>query len=157
MLLLDEPIFKEVLNRLYKPESEFDSFKRAFFDKLRDRKEYLIKRLVKTQVEEKLKHSVIDDKHNKTKDEIKACVHTIFCTLDIDALWAECDKKLTDIISCEDYKEGLRYCCLEHNEVLVGVGKPFVSDYATIALGVLRDNKELSTEIRSKYFPEIQV
>lgn len=156
MLLLDEFIFKEVLNRLYKPESAFDSFKSAFFDKLRDRKEHLIKRLVKTQVEEKLKYSVIDDKHNKTKDEIKECVRTIFCTLDIDVLWAECDRKLTDIINCKDYEEGLRYCCLEHNEVLVGVGKPFVSDYATIALGVLSDSKELSTQIRSKYFPEIQ-
>lgn len=156
MLLLDEFIFKEVLNRLYKQESAFDSFKSAFFDKLRDRKEHLIKRLVKTQVEEKLKYSVIDDKHNKTKDEIKECVRTIFCTLDIDVLWAECDRKLTDIINCKDYEEGLRYCCLEHNEVLVGVGKPFVSDYATIALGVLSDSKELSTQIRSKYFPEIQ-
>ena len=155
MLLLDEAIFKKVLHQIYKPETEFEAFKVAFFNKLNERKQHIVKRLVKTQIDEKLRSSIIDDKNNKTKDEIKANLENIFNGLDVDALWTACDAKITDIIARKDYEEALRYCCLEHTEIIVGVGKRFVNDYATIALGVLGENQELSSHIRTKYFSEI--
>ena len=49
------------------------------------------------------------------------------------------------------------YCCLEHTEVIVGVGTRFVSEYTTIALGVLGQDNELSEHIRTKYFSEINI
>ena len=56
------------------------------------------------------------------------------------------------MLSLQDYNAALKYCCLEHNEIIVGVGKPFVSDYATIALGVLKNDSELAQTIKEKYF-----
>lgn len=155
MLLLDEAIYKMVLKQIYKQETEFDAFKNAFFAKLDERKQHIIKRLVKTRIDEMLRNSIIDDKSNKTKEAIKVNVKDIFDKLDVDALWDDCDKKITEIINQKYYDEALRYCCLEHTEVLVGVGKRFVSDYSTIALGVLRENEALSACIRKKYFSEI--
>lgn len=155
MLLLDEAIFKKVLAHLYKPASVFEGFKTAFFSKLEERKQYIIKRLVKTQIDEKLRSSIIDDKNNKTKDEIKTNLSAIFAGLNVDTLWTNCENKITDIISHKNYEEALRYCCLEHTEVLVGVGKRFVSDYSTIALGVLSEDAQLAAHIRAKYFSEI--
>ena len=155
MLLLDEMVFKKVLNQVYKPETEFDRFKVAFFNKLNERKEHIIKRLVKTQIDEKLRSSIIDDKNNKTKDEIKNNLNNIFSSLDVENLWNVCDAKITDIITREDYERALCYCCLEHTEIIVGVTKRFVNDYAAIALGVLGENKELSAQIKTKYFSDI--
>ena len=146
MLLLDEAIFKRVLARFYKTEAEFTSFKDAFFKKLSERKPHIIRRLVKTQ---------IDDKTNKTQGELKTNLESIFNSIDVDNLWASCDAKITDIISLQDYDASLKYCCLEHNEVIVGVGKPFVTDYATIALGVLKDDVELASLIKTKYFSSL--
>lgn len=157
MLLLDEAIFKKVLTHLYKPVSDFDAFKNAFFAKLNERKQHIVKRLVKTQIDEKLRSSIIDDKNNKTKEAIKANLSSIFDNLDVDAIWTECETKITNIIDRKDYEEALRYCCLEHTEVLIGVGKRFVSDYATIALGVLSDDTQLSSSIKAKYFSEINM
>ena len=157
MLLLDEAIFKKVLRQIFKPENVFDEFKTAFFGKLNERKQYIIKRLVKTQIDEKLRGSIIDDKNNKTKDEIKTNLANIFGNIDVDILWNDCDTKITDIISRKDYDEALRYCCLEHTEVIVGVGKRFVNDYATIALGVLGSDSELCEYIRKKYLSEVNV
>lgn len=152
MLLLDEMIFKKVLTQIYKEEMEFIAFKTAFFAKLAERKQHIIKRLVKTQIDEKLKSSVIDDKTNKTKEELKGNLSSIFGSLDVDILWTTCDTKITDIITRQDYDAALKYCCLEHTEVIVGVGKPFVTDYATIALGVLKDDATLAAAIKAKYF-----
>ncbi|PKL04246.1 MAG: hypothetical protein CVV54_07035 [Synergistetes bacterium HGW-Synergistetes-1] len=152
MLLLDEAVFKKVLVRMFKPEIEFDAFQTAFFTKLTERKQYIIKRLVKTQIDEKLKSSVIDDKTNKTQAELKANLLTIFGGFDVDKLWEICDKKITDIIAQRDYDMALKYCCLEHTEVIVGVGKQFVTDYATIALGVLKEDATLAASIKTKYF-----
>lgn len=152
MLLLDEAIFKRVLEQIYKEPTTFEVFKTAFFKKLTERKQHIIKRLVKTQVDEKLKSSVIDDKTNKTKEELKANLSSIFGGLDVDALWSACDTKIADIIERQDYDAALQYCCLEHTEVIVGVGKPFVTDYATIALGVLKDDVALAAAIKTKYF-----
>ena len=72
MLLLDEAIFKKVLAHLYKPASDFDAFKNVFFAKLSERKQHIVKRLVKNQIDERLRSSITDDKNNKTKEAIKA-------------------------------------------------------------------------------------
>ena len=155
MLLLDEAIFRKVLNRLYKPEPDFEAFKNAFFTKLDERKEHIVKRLVKAKIDEKLKSSIIDDKNNKTKDTIKNNLSNIFDSLNVDTIWSECETKVTNIINRKDYDEGLRYCCLEHNEIILGVGKRFVNEYATVAVGVLGDDTQLADIIKAKYFSEI--
>jgi hypothetical protein len=157
MLLLDEAIFKKVLAQIYKPETEFVAFKTAFFAKLTERKQHIIKRLVKTQIDEKLKSSVIDDKTNKTQEELKRNFSSIFGGIDVDILWATCDTKITDIITRQDYDAALKYCCLEHTEVIVGVGKPFVTDYVTIALGILKDDATLAVAIKPKYFADFDL
>jgi len=156
MLLLDEEIFKKVLLRIYKPESVFAAFRAKFFEKLTERKQHLIKRLVKTQVDEKLRGSIIDDKSNKTQQEFKANLTSIFNGIDIDTLWADADTKIADIIAQKDYNAALKCCCLGHDEVIVGVVNPFVNnDYVTIALGVLRDDRALATIVKNKYFADL--
>lgn len=157
MLLLDEMIFKKVLAHIYKAETDFEAYKTAFFAKLTERKQHIIKRLVKTQIDEKLKSSVIDDKTNKTQEELKENLSSIFGGLDVDILWTTCDTKITDIIARQDYDSALQYCCLEHTEVIVGVGKPFVTDYASIALGVLKDDVTLAAAIKVKYFADFDL
>lgn len=157
MLLLDEAIFKKVLVRIYKEETEFSDFKKTFFLKLAERKEHIIKRLVKIQIDEKLRKSVIDDKSNKTKQELKTNLSNIFNDINVDTLWASCNTKITDIITTQDYDAALKYCCLEHNEVIVGLGELFVTDYATIALGVLKDDPTLVGVIKEKYFAELDL
>ena len=57
MLLIDEEIFKKALERVFKQEYLFENFKQSLFCKLEERKSYIIKRLVKTQVDEKLRNS----------------------------------------------------------------------------------------------------
>lgn len=155
MLLLDEAIFKKVLCQIFADESKFEEFKNAFFKKINERKQHIVKRLVKTQIDEKLRSSIIDDKTNKTKEQIKSNLDSIFAELDVESLWNVCDAKISDIISRKDYDDALCYCCLEHNEVIVGVVNPFVKDYANLALGVLRKDKELASFIKTKYFSEI--
>lgn len=155
MLLLDEAIFRRVLYQIFENESKFIEFKNAFFKKINDRKQHIVKRLVKTQIDGKLRSSIIDDKTNKTKEQIKSNLDSIFAELDVESLWNACDAKLSDIISRKDYDEALCYCCLEHNEVIVGVVNPFVKDYANLALGVLKKDKELASFIKTKYFSEI--
>jgi hypothetical protein len=80
----------------------------------------------------KLKSSVIDDKANKTKEELKENLSSIFGGLDVGILWTTCDTKITDIITQQDYDAALLYCYLEHTEVIVGVGEPFATDYSTM-------------------------
>lgn len=157
MLLLDEAIFKKVLAQIYKEEAEFLAFKTAFFAKLTERKQHIIKRLVKTQIDEKLRSSVIDDRSNKTQQELKTNLASIFSGINVDTLWADCDAKITDIITHKNYDAALKYCCLEHTEVIIGVGKPFVTDYVTIALGVLKDDATLAAAIKTKYFADFDL
>ena len=152
MLLLDEIIFKKVLKQLFKPENDFSSFKDAFFRKICERKHHIIKRIVKTQIDEKLQTSIIDDRNNKTQSELAANLNQIFNEINVNTLWTECETKIDNMLSLQDYNAALKYCCLEHNEIIVGVGKPFVSDYATIALGVLKNDSELAQTIKEKYF-----
>jgi hypothetical protein len=154
MLLLDETIFKKVLAHQFKEEKEFTDFRTKFFVKLTERKEHIIKRLVKTQIDEKLNCSVIDDKNHKTQQELKENLESIFGDIDVDALWGTCDTKITGIIVQQDYDAALKYCCLEHTEVIGGITNKFVPDYANIALGVLKDDKELSEAIKEKHFAD---
>jgi energy-coupling factor transporter ATP-binding protein EcfA2 len=157
MLLLDEAIFKRVLSQLYKTDAEFTAFKTAFFSKIGERKQHIIKRLVKTQIDEKLHSSFIDDRTHMTQDELQSNLATIFSEVDVNALWAACDAKITEIVAQQDYDAALKCCCLEHNEVIVGVGKPFVNGYATIALGVLKDDTALAEAIKTKYFADFEL
>lgn len=157
MLLLDESIFKKVLAQVYKSEEVFENFKNAFFIKINERKNHIVKRIVKTRIDEKLRSSIIDDKTNKTKESIKMNLSCIFNSLDVDAMWQEYEEELTDIWEKRDYEKALRYCCLEHTEIIGGVTDRFVENYATIALGILRDDEQVSVFIREKYFPEIDM
>lgn len=157
MLLIDEEIFKKALERVFKQEYLFENFKQSLFCKLEERKSYIIKRLVKTQVDEKLRNAIIDDKHNKTKEDIKTNFSHIIEMIDIDKLWQENESKLTSIISNRNYDEALRICCLEHGEIISGLGNTVIPDYAAIALGVLRENEKLAVAIRKKYFPDISI
>lgn len=152
MLLIDEMIFKEALARVFKSVDQFYVFEKDFFTKLDERRDFIIKRLVKTQIDEILQHSVIDDKTNKTKEAMKANLETIIKKIDVDRLWQEYESNLTDIISHNKYEEALRICCLEHGEIISGLGNKIIPNYRSIALGVLRDNTQLAKAIRDKYF-----
>ena len=157
MLLIDEKIFKKALERVFKQESLFENFKQSLFCKLEERRSYIIRRLVKTQVDEKLRNAIIDDKHNKTKEDIKTNFSHIIEMIDIDKLWQENESKLLSIISNREYDEALKICCLEHGEIISGLGNTIIPDYAAIALGVLRENDNLAIAIRKKYFPNISI
>lgn len=156
MLLLDELIFRKVVERLFKEEETFNRFQDKFFEKLEERKQHIIKRCVKTLIDEKLHSSVLDDKGSKSQEGLKESLSNIFDGLDIDLLWSDCDQKLSDIIKRRDYDAALKYCCLEHREIIVGVTAPFVQNYSSIALGLLKENIGLAEEIKRKYFPEIE-
>ena len=71
--------------------------------------------------------------------------------------WDVSDEKISRIIDAKDYDAALKYCCLEHDEIIVGVCKPFVEDYPNIALGVLKDDNNLSEAIIKKYFSEFEI
>ena len=157
MLLLDELIFTKALKRVFKSVELFDEFKRDFFAKLKERKDIIIKRLVKTQIDERLKNTFIDDRANKTKEDIKTNLSDIMKRIDVDKLWEECEAYISCIIDEKKYEEALRYCCLEHGEILFGLGNKIIPDYSAIALGVLRENVQLANEIRQKYFGDIDL
>ncbi|MGF0000558.1 MULTISPECIES: AAA family ATPase [Desulfovibrio] len=155
MLLLDEFIFKAVLEHTFKEPQLFEQFKDEFFNKLNNRKEHIISRLVKTQVDDKLRSSVIDDKQHKTKEEIKDNLHKIFTKIDIDNIWNTCDEQVSNIIERKNYDEALKFCCLGHGEIINGIANRFVPRYSELALGLLGSNKNLANNIRNKYFPEL--
>lgn len=154
MLLLDEDIFKKVLEHQFMEMSKFIEFKNLFFNKLRSEKERIIKRIVKTQIDECLNSTIIDDKVNKTKDEIKGNLDSIFKSIDVDNLWSSCSSKIDDILNSENYQEALKYCSLEHSEIIGGLTNKIVSGYAAIAVGVLKE-PELRDKIKTKYFDKI--
>lgn len=155
MLLLDEFIFKAALDHIFKEAKLFEQFKTDFFKKLNDRKEHIISRLVKTQVDDKLRTSVIDDKQHKTKEGIKDNLHKIFTQIDIDNIWNTCDEQVNNIIERKNYDEALKFCCLGHGEIINGIANKFVPRYSELALGLLGNNKNLANNIRNKYFPEL--
>lgn len=155
MLLLDEEIFKKVLERQYKDANVFSEFKKLFFNKLNTEKKRIIKRMVKTQIDERLNNSFIDDKRNKTKKEIENNLDNIFKSIDVENIWLNCSRKMEEILEFNSYEKALRYCSLEHGEIVGGITNKFVPEYAIIALGVLKDY-ELSGKIKTKYFDRIQ-
>ncbi|MBO6193252.1 MAG: hypothetical protein J6O00_03625 [Clostridiales bacterium] len=112
---------------------------------------------MKTQVDEALKNVVIDDKTNKTKEDIKNNYLGIIQKIDIEKLWLDNESNVTSILNSRKYDEALKICCLEHGEVLSGLGNKIIPDYASIALGVLRNDSQLPKKIRNKYFPEINI
>ena len=156
MLLLDESIFEKVLKHLFRNGEEFNEYKKEFFRKINERKDYIIRRFVKTKVDGKLKKSVIDDKNNITKEEIRSNLCSIFKSIKLDDIWDKCEERINNIILNKNYEEAIRYCCLEHKEIIGGVVNKFVKDdYEKIALGLLTEDEELSSVIRDKYFSEI--
>lgn len=156
MLLLDEFIFKKVSKHFFKPEYEtFKSFKEDFFRKLYQRKEHIIKRFVKIKVEDRLHSIIINDKDSKTKEELTKECADIFKNINVEVIWNNFEKIFTQILEDEKYDEALRYCCLEHNEVLVGITNKYFKEYPEIALGLLNTDSELSKQIREKYFFDI--
>ena len=156
MLLLDEFIFKKLSKHFFKPEYEtFKSFKEDFFRKLYQRKEHIIKRFVKTKIEDRLHSIIINDKDSKTKEELTKECADIFKNINVEVIWNNFEKIFTQILEDEKYDEALRYCCLEHNEVLVGITNKYFKEYPEIALGLLNTDSELSKQIREKYFFDI--
>ncbi|MFI3170382.1 MAG: AAA family ATPase [Faecalibacterium sp.] len=152
MLLLDELIFKKALKHTFGNPAKFESFKSDFLKKLTSRKDAIIKRLVKTQIDETLHTSVLDDKKNRTKEELKSNLKSLIEQIDIDHLWASCDEKITTAIESRDYDAALRYCCLGHNEIIGGLANPIIPDYAKFALGLLKSDSTLASSIKAKYF-----
>lgn len=156
MILIDENIFKKVMLHNFiegnDVEEEFNSFKEKFFNKLIERKDFIIKRYVKTKVDDELHKSIIDDKSNKSKEELKENLEKIVNNIQIYKLWDIFDKKLTEIITNKDFDAALRYCCLEHSEILSGICNHWTKNYATLALGVLKNDISLLNIIKEKYF-----
>ena len=157
MLLIDERIFKKVLERTFKQEEVFESFREKFFNKMEERKNFLVRRYVKTILDEKIKTIRIDDKNNKTMEEIKNHLAASIESLDVGKLWKESEEIVSKVINGKDYDGCLRICCLEHREIIPGLTNIFVSDYANFATGLLREDKELAKHIRNKYFPDISL
>lgn len=157
MLLLDELIFKAALAHIFIDTQQFEEFKKAFFKKIESRKEHIISRIVKTKIDDKLRKSVINDRENKTKEEFKNNLIEIFSSIDIDNTWDRYTKKIDFIIEHKNYEEALRFCCLEHGEVINGIANKFIYNYSDIALGLLKNDKELSQKICIKYFPDLSI
>lgn len=157
MILIDEIIFKKVLNHVFKSEDVFDMFKDKFFQKLDERKEYLIRRIVKTKVDEKLHSSIIDDRTNQTKEALISNLNSIHSEIDIDGLWESTGAILTGIILNRDYDLALQCCCLEHKEIINGLCNQFIRDYADIALGILKYDKDTLNAIKEKYFSSYEL
>lgn len=155
MLLIDDVLFKKVLLHVFKRESLFEEFQNCFFKKIEERSQHIVRRLVKTRIDEKLNNSFIDDKSNKTKEDIKNSITKIVNDIDIDRIWQECETTINRIILQRNYDEALRFCCLEHGEIISGIGNIYVKDYPDIALGLLRTDDTISEHIRNKYFHEI--
>jgi len=155
MLLVDENVIRAVLNRAFKSEDEIEKYKDSFFRIIDERKQYIIKRLTKTIIDEKLNNTNIDDAENTTKEQFKTHLNSLFTSIDIDKIWDDCERKITRMINEKNYDEALRYCCLEHGEIVKGLGNRMVNDYMNIALGLIRTDSALSQSIRNKYFKDI--
>lgn len=155
MLLIDEAVFKAVLKHVYKDPVLFESFKEDLFNKINEKREIIVKRVVKTGIDERLNHTVISDKAFETKDNMKANLKSLFESFDVDEMWENIESKINDILSNRDYESALRFCCLEHNEVLAGICNRYVPEYVSLAIGLLRNDKHLANTIRGKYFQDI--
>ncbi|GHT83215.1 hypothetical protein FACS1894137_03770 [Spirochaetia bacterium] len=155
MLLLDESIFKAALAHMGKDLNVFTAYKTDFFNKIAADKNHIIKRIVKTLIDRKLKTTFIDDSRNRTKEEIAANLQSIYGSIDVDNLWQESETKIDTIIVTNNYDEAIKYCCLEHGAILRATTQKYLHDYASIALVALRINPPLITTIKGKYFSDI--
>ncbi|SCY77016.1 AAA family ATPase [Butyrivibrio sp. INlla14] len=155
MLMLDEVVFKAVLERRFKSASVFDEFKGEFFEKTRSEKERIVKRLVKAEIDGIITRTTIDDKANKTKEDFQNNLSAIYNSIDVDFLWSNYEGKIDAIVDGGDYTDALRICCLEHREIMPGLTNKFVSDYSDTALGIIRTDKNVQEQVKQKYFPDI--
>lgn len=155
MMLLDEDIFRKALERLYEGEDKFLEFQKDFFEKIHSKKEIIIKRFAKNRVENKLRFQIINDKMVKSKSDFCLEVKGIFENIDAESIWSECEDLIEDVLNKKDYQAALKYCCLQHNEVLNGIANQYVHDYRKLALSVLGNDAEFAEGIKKKYFPSI--
>ena len=157
MLLLDEEIFKKVLSRVYKEvEDEFEEFKVKFFSKIKDRKSFIVKRFVKNRIEERFHRFIIDDKKGEAKEELSEQMYNLIKGIDVCDIWDGCEKQIDQILMSNDYQMALKYCCLQHNEILKGEANSFVHDYSRMALCALKNDYELAERVKKKYIPDIE-
>lgn len=152
MLLIDEDIFQKSLEHIDEDKYRFNEFKDNFFKKIEKRKNYIIKRLVKLEIEDQFKKIVIDDKTNNTRESLKENFKNITQGIDSDTLWDEYDDIMTKILEDKDYDDARKYCCLEHKEVIGGIANRFIHNYEQIAFKVLRDNEDIKEQIKKNYF-----
>lgn len=152
MLLIDENIFKKVLEHTFLKAEFFEKFKEEFFKKLSKRKDFIITRIIKVIVDGKLHHLVIDDKKSKSIEEFEKNFKNTINLINIKELWNIFESKLLKIINNKEYDNAIRYCCLEHNEVINGICNSFVRDYPKFAIGVLKQYSSLVNIIKEKYF-----
>ncbi len=157
MLLVDKDIFASVLHRVYEKEEKFENYKKEFFKLFDSEKNRIIKRIVKTKIDEKISKSRINDHDNNTKEEINNDLIGIVNEINVYALWDECEKKIDEIVKSEDYDGALKYCCLEHGEVIGGICNKYVKDYSRVAIGRLQDDSELRNIITERYLPDLYV
>lgn len=156
MLLLDEDIFKKALVRWCKKEEEFEEFKVEFFGKIKERKNFIVKRFVKKQIEEKIRSFAINDKKIEEKEEFSLQICGFVNDVDVCEIWNRYEKLVDEMLIKKDYEMALRYCCLQHKEILNGIANSFVCDYARLALGVLEGDEELIDKVKMKYCPSIK-
>jgi hypothetical protein len=143
MLLLDESIYKNV-------RSDFTTYKTAFFSEISTNANKIIARLVKTQIENM--PIGIDDKNNPTKAAIKNNFNKQVVRIKPDALWDKADKTIKKIISSQNYRKAIRYCCLQHGEIIVNIcGQKYIDE----AINKLSESLDLQNTIRKKYFASI--
>lgn len=152
MLLIDENIFKKVLEHTFLKAEFFEKFKEEFFKKLSKRKDFIITRIIKVVVDGELHHLVIDDKKSKSIEEFEKNFKNTINLINIKELWNIFESKLLKIINNKEYDNAIRYCCLEHNEVINGICNSFVRDYPKFAIGVLKQYSSLVNIIKEKYF-----
>ena len=157
MFLIDEYLFKKVLERVFIKEDTFVTFQNSFFKKLEERKEHIIKRKVKTIIDNRFRSSCIDDKKNNSIEEIKKNMQDIVNDINVEELWQKFEEELVSVIKGKDYEKAKQFCCLEHKEVIPGLTNPIVSNYLEIALGILREDRCASSYLREKYFPDIDM
>ena len=152
LLLIDSNIFQAVLERVYKPCDLFEEFKKEFFNRMANRKQFIIKRLVKTRIDYLLKSMQVNDKNCTSKEEIEESFKDVIGGVRVDSLWRLCEDAIDKSIRNQDYDLARKYCCLEHKELIPGITNRYVDDYSSIALGVIKDNAELVNIIKEKYF-----
>ena len=159
MLLFDKAIIEKVLDHQFcknKPDV-MSSIESDFFRTLTEKKARIIKRLVKTRIDELLHRTIINDKDHQTKDEMEAHLTSVTDKITNAFCWDECEKRVDEILAQRDYDEGLKYCCLGHNEVIGGIGNKYVHNYADLALGVLRNDQTLAEAVKLKYFADCDI